>query len=397
MSHVVLATASAAFEQKVRKALGGDLNGTLRRWHDEIMLTNPTRAVKELAEEDGADVVSIGPGIEVQLALELARAFDADHPEIPVIIITEPTRGFWQQALRAGVQDVLTTEADDDEIKLAFNRALETAQRRRANLLSEIGEHGATARILTLVAPKGGSGKTALATNLAVGLSRMDKRVVLVDLDLQFGDVAGALDLKPENTFADLSTAHGQLTATTLKVFLTPRSENFFVLCAPGSPAEGEEIAERDVEQAVRLLANDFDFVVIDTSAGLSEATLAAIEISTDLVFVCDLSAAAVRALRKVIDALDRLGMDHQQRYFVLNRADSRVGIEADEAAAVVGMPIAATIPSSRSVPLSMNQGIPITESSPRSPISKSFLTAAELFIDSPAKRSRWSNRRSTQ
>ena len=390
MSNIVLATSSAAFEQRVRRALAGDVGGTLRRWHDEIMLTNPSRAVKELAAE-GAEVVGIGPNVDVQLALELARAFDVDHPEVPVIVITEPTRGFWQKALRAGVHDVLTTEAPDDEIRRVFHRAVETSRRRRANLLDEIGDPKDSGRVITLVAPKGGSGKTALATNLAKGLSYGDEPVVLVDLDLQFGDVAGCLNLRPENTIGDVASAPGQLTATTLKVFLTPTDSNLFVLCAPDSPAEGEEVDEQTVEKVTRLLAEEFPYVVNDTSAGLTEATLAAMELSTDLLFVCDLSAAALRGMRKVMDALDRLGMDKQQRHFVLNRADSRVGIEASEAEAVVGLPIAASIPSDRSVPLSMNQGIPVVESAPRSPVSKSFLGTATLFSESPAKRSRWS------
>lgn len=396
MSNIVIATSSAAYEQRVRRAFGNEIGGTLRRWHDEIMLTNPSRAVKELAAE-GAEVIGIGPNVDVQLALELARAFDMDHPEIPVIVITEPTRGFWQKALRAGVHDVLTTEAADDEIRRVFHRAVETSRRRRANLLDEIGDPKKSGRVITLVAPKGGSGKTALATNLAMGLSHDGKPVALVDLDLQFGDVAGCLNLHPENTIGDVASATGQLNATTLKVFLTPINENLFVLCAPDSPAEGEEVDDRIVETTTRLLAEEFPYVIIDTSAGLTEATLAAIELSTDLLLVCDLSVAALRGMRKVMDALDRLGMDQARRHFVLNRADSRVGIEAAEAEAVVGLPIAASIPSDRSVPLSMNQGVTVVESAPRSPVSKSFLATAALFGGVPEKRSRWSSMRSSE
>jgi len=395
VSNVVLATSSAAYEQRVRRALGGDLNGTLRRWHDEIMLTDPSLAVKELAAA-GVEVVGIGPNVDLQLALNLARAFDADRPEIPVIVITESTQGFWQRAMRAGVHDVLTVDAPNDEIKSVFQRAIETSKRRRSNLLDEIGEQGVSGRVITLIAPKGGSGKTALATNLASGLANGDEKVVLVDLDLQFGDVAGALNLKPENTIADLAGAPGHLSTTTLKVFLTPKSPNLLVLCAPDTPAEGELVDEQAVERAVRLLAEEFAFVVIDTSAGLTETTLAAMELSTDLVFICDLSAAAVRATRKVLDALDQLGMDRQRRHFVLNRADSKVGIEVDEASAVVGLPIAATIPSDRAVPLSMNQGVAVVESAPRSAVGKSFLATAALFTEAPAKRSRWSTLRSS-
>lgn len=389
MSSIILANSSAAFEQRVRRACG-DTNGPLTRWHEEIASTDTIRAVRELADE-GAQIVGIGPNGNLDLALELARAFDDEHPEIAVILVAKPTKGFWEEALRARIQDVLSPDADDEEIRVVFSRAMETSRRRRSNLLDEIGATTSSGRIITLIAPKGGSGKTALATNLALALSYQDDtRVALVDLDLQFGDIAGCLSLQPENTIADLAGAPDHLASTTLKVFLTPMGDSLSVLCAPDSPEAGEVVGERAIEQAVRMLADEFEYVVIDTSAGLNEWTLAAIELSTDLVFVCDLSAAAVRAMRKVIDALDRLDMDGQQRHFVLNRADSKVGIEVDEAAAVVGLPVAAMIPSSRAVPLSMNHGVPVVESSPRSPIGKSFLSMARLFSEAPAKRSRW-------
>ena len=388
MSNVILATSSAAVEQRIRRAIGPNLNGSLRRWHDELMLTDPARAVKEIVAE-GPDVVGIGPDVDLDIALQLSSSFEASHPEISVVLIAEPTKGFWQKAMRAGVRDVLPTKADDEEIKRVFQRVSETSRRRRANLIEEISDGQPAGRVITLISPKGGSGKTALATNLAVGLSRGDEKVVLIDLDLQFGDVAGCLSLQPENTIGNLAAAPDHLSATALKVFLTPVNPNLFVLCAPDSPAEGEEVSDRAVERAVRLIGEEFNYVVIDTSAGLTEATLAAIELSTDLLFVCDLSAAAVRAMRKVIEALDRLGIDEPRRHFVLNRADSRVGIEVDEAAAVAGLPVALEIPSARAVPLSMNQGVPVVEEAPRTPVGKSFLAAAQLFSEEPAKRSR--------
>lgn len=388
MSNIILATSSAAVEQRIRRAIGPHYNGSLRRWHDEIMLTDPARAVKELIAE-GADIVGIGPDVDLDIALQLSSMFDASHPEISVVLIAEPTKGFWQKAMRAGVRDVLTTKADDEEIKRVFERVSESSRRRRSNLLDEISDGQPSGRVITLIAPKGGSGKTALATNLAVALSRGEEKVVLIDLDLQFGDVAGCLSLHPENTIANLAAAPDHLSATALKVFLTPMNQNLFVLCAPESPAEGEEVSNRAVERAVRLIGEEFHYVVIDTSAGLTEATLAAIELSTDLLFVCDLSAAAVRAMRKVVDALDRLGIEEPRRHFVLNRADSKVGIEIDEAAAVVGLPVAIEIPSARDVPLSMNLGVPVIESAPRTQVGKSFLSVASLFTVQPEKPSK--------
>lgn len=382
MTNIVLATSSAAFEQRVRRALGGELNGSLRRWHSEVMFLDSLAAVKELAA-DAPDVVAIGPNVAVDLALEVTRAIEEERPEISVILVAEPTTDLWERALRAGVRDVLTPDATDEAIRLTFARLTETVARRRHNLAVEVGAESTNARVITVMAPKGGAGKTALSTNLAVALAATGQgRVALVDLDLQFGDVGNALGLEPEHTIGDLSSVAGGVTPTTLKVFLTRRDDNLYALCAPDTPAAGEEVPELVVDRAVRLLAEDFSFVVIDTSAGLSEATLAAAELSTDLVFLCDLSVSALRGLRKVVDAVDALAIDGPNRHFILNRADSRVGIDIDEAAALVGMPVDVEIPSSRSVPLAMNRGIPVVEDSARSAVARAFEDVAYRFVE---------------
>ena len=242
--------------------------------------------------------------------------------------------------------------------------------------------------MITVVAPKGGVGKTALTTNVAVALAaNLEGRVALVDLDLQFGDVGNSLGLEPANTIADLVSVPGGVTATSLKVFMTPRDENLYALCAPISP--NVDVPDAVVEKAVRLLADDFEMVVIDTSAGLSEATLSAIDLSTDLVFLCDLSASALRALRKVIDALNSLGVTEPTRHFVLNRADTKVGISAADASAIVGMEVAAEIPSSQIVPRAMNFGIPVVEESPNSDVAVGFETVAGFFLDIHTNRKR--------
>jgi pilus assembly protein CpaE len=390
MSGVVLATPSLAFEQRVRRAYGGELNGQLTRWHDEIMFVDADKAVRELAELESPHVVAIGPNVPVDTALDLARSFEALHPEVSVIVIAEPSPELWEHALRAGVSDVLTPDSSDVEIRRTVQRATEVAERRRQNVIQEVIEPVDTAKVITVVAPKGGSGKTALATNLAVALAATNTgSVVLVDLDLQFGDIANSLSLVPDHTMADLLTASGGLNPTMLKVFLTPRDDNLFVLCAPVSPEDGEKISDTDVERMIRLLAAEFDYVVVDTAAGLTEATLAAIELSTDLMLICDLSVSAVRGMRKVVDALDRLDMTRGTRHFVLNRADSKVGVDAAEAAAVMGMPVSVELPSARAVPLSMNQGRPVVETAPRSPVAKRFMQAALVVANQDENGSR--------
>ncbi|MEO7442652.1 MAG: P-loop NTPase, partial [Acidimicrobiales bacterium] len=238
-------------------------------------------------------------------------------------------------------------------------------------------------RVITVLSPKGGAGKTTVATNLAVGLAgAMAGRVALVDLDVQFGDVAAALQLTPEHGLGDVAAAPEEVTPTMVKVFLSTHSSGLYALCAPDSPAEGDVVTHTHGARAVQLLADEFDVVVVDTAAGLQEHSLAAIEVSTDILVVCTTDVASVRSLRKALDALDRLGMTSQRRHFVLNRADARVGLDIGDIEEAVGMKWALTLPSSKSVPLSMNVGTPVINSEPRSPVARQLQKLVEHFSE---------------
>ena len=201
-------------------------------------------------------------------------------------------------------------------------------------------------KVIVVVSPKGGSGKTAFASNLAVVLAeQFPGQVAAVDLDVQFGDLGSALGLRPEHTLAHLARS-SSIDATTTKVFLTPYEPTLYVLCGAPTPEEADG-HPRPRERVLPLLANDFAYVVVDTPAGLDERTLAAMECASDLLLVSSLDVTSIRSLRKVADTLDKLGVT-TPRHFVLNRADAKVGIDVNDAAAAVGLPVAGTIPSSR-------------------------------------------------
>ena len=379
-STIVLASNSVAFEQRLRRALKGKFNGTVKRWEGRSLETDPEAAVAELMQFE-PDIVAVGPGSDFNVALELCWAFQNTHPEVETVIVTTPDEQVWRGALRSGASDVIDPDAESGDIIELFERLLETSVRRRVNLTQGIASVPGAGRIVTVVAPKGGTGKTALATNVAVGLSASGhQRVVLVDLDLQFGDVAEALQLRPENSIADLQKGSSGLSPTNLKAILVKRGENLYALAAPDNPADGDDITAGQVQEILLALAAEFDVVVVDTPAGITEPTLGAIESSNDLLLVCDLSVSSVRGLRKVVDTLDRLEITKPKRHFILNRADSRVGVTAEDASAVVGMPVTVAIPSARDVPLSMNQGIPVIEAAPRTQVARRYLEAAAIF-----------------
>ena len=218
-----------------------------------------------------------------------------------------------------------------------------------------------TGKVIVVISPKGGSGKTAVSSNLAVALAqRHPGRVVAVDLDVQFGDLGTALSLTPEHTLAQLART-SQIDATTVKLFLTPYEHGLYVLAGANDPVDADSIGHAHVSAVLPLLAQNFDYVVVDTPAGLDERTLAAIECATDLLLVSSLDVTSIRSLRKALDSLDQMGVK-AARQFVLNRADAKVGLDPSDAEEAIGMEISCSIPSSRELPLALNLGTPVVD-----------------------------------
>jgi pilus assembly protein CpaE len=381
VSATLLVTADPGFESQVKRAFDGDLDA--ERWWDPMLpRLHPQQAVESMVS-GGTAVAVLGPGVPVPAALELAAALDVLHPEVCVVLVAKPTAKLWEQALRAGVREILSPGAGDEEVFQSLSRAGAAAARRQASAgARQRQEEMPRGRVITVLSPKGGAGKTTVASNLVVHLGReAPGRVVIVDLDMQFGDVASALAVGPQSTMADAARVAGKLDSTALKVFLEPHPGGFYVLAAPHFPAEAEEVGAATVGHVLDLLAADFDYVVVDTAAGLDEHALAAADRSDDLVLVCVTDVPTVRGLRKAVDAIDMLGMTRQRRHLVLNRADDRVGLSARDVEATLGLGVDAAVPTSRSVPISMNQGSPLVESDPRSPVARSLTQFAQRLI----------------
>ena len=240
MSGITIATKSSEFEANVRSAFGGRLNGDLRRWFSQAGLEDPVAAVEEIAATD-PEVVALGPDLPLQVTFDMARELERLRPEITVLIVAPPSAEVWENALRAGARDVIAPDAVAEQLLETFDRALQTGTRLRANLAGTETPAASQSRLITVLSPKGGSGKTVVASNLAVGLAkRHPGQVVLVDLDILFGDAANALMLVPDQTLADVARSLHTLDATTLKMFLTPHASDLYVMCAPETPSEGE-------------------------------------------------------------------------------------------------------------------------------------------------------------
>ena len=378
MTTLTLITTDLGFEALVRTA-AKNATVTVVPWDEEWK----TAVVADVVAGLGlpGDVVVLGPDVHVDTALDLAGEYDRTHPEAVVVLSGRHDQDVLHRAMRVGIREVLDGSAAGEDAARVLKAAFMTAQRRRAALGLE-HEQTQAGRVIAVVSPKGGAGKTTIATNLAVSLGRViPNEVAIVDLDLQFGDVAAALQLRPEHSIRTVVRSSEQVDDAMLRVFMAAHPSGAMVLACPESLVEAEEISYEDVGQILNLTRTAFPVVIADTGAGLDEYTLAAMEQATDLVFVCTMDVASVRCLRKELDAVDRLGLDAARRHFVLNRSDARVGLSIPDVEAAVGMRVDAAIPSTRSIPMSMNQGTPVVEGDPRSPVARQLEHLAARFV----------------
>jgi pilus assembly protein CpaE len=390
VSRVALLTEDADVERRVLTGFGPKEFADLIEVCSDVTYLPLQKAAVAVADR-GVDVVVIGPDIDSTDALLLGELLERDNPEITTLMVAPASTELLELALHAGVRKVLPPDSEPCELRAAIERALASADRRRSNILSDlpppteqpIAKDGRTRRVITVLSPKGGAGKTTVSTNLVTGLARYaPEGAAIVDLDLQFGDVATALGLTPEHTFADAKNASRRLDPAGVKMLLTPHAKGAYALCAPEDPAAGEEVSMDDVAAVIRMLSADMPYIVCDTGAGLDEAALTAIELSTDLVLVCATDVPSVRSLKKLLTALDSLGFTHQQRHVVFNRADSKVGIDADDVSAMLELPIAVSVPSSRAVPMSVNQGVPVLLLEPKSTVAQAMEGLVGLFAE---------------
>lgn len=380
MSRYVLVGTESDFELRFAAAAAGSLAGDVHRWSGEEFPSGPAELLSVLLNPQLVDAVLLGPGLRTEQALELAADFESQRPEISVLLVAGPSSDVVLAAMRAGVRDVVAPDAAVRDIAALLHRAVRSATHRRHSVQAVDGQ-SADGRVIAVVSPKGGAGKTTVATNLAVGLAaNSEQQTVIVDLDLQFGDVASALCLDPEHSLVDAVQPSAQKDSIVLKSFLARHPSGLYALCAPVSPADGDEVTGEQVSLLLDQLAAEYAYVVIDTSPGLSEHTLAALDRATDYIFVGGMDVPSIRGLRKELEILRELGMEPLTRHIVLNAADPRDGLTRRDAESTLGCKVDDVIPDTRAVRISTNQGVPVLESAPRDPAARALHRVVDRF-----------------
>lgn len=340
----------------------------------EMHTADDVRGAREaLATAAGTDIVFLGPGLSFDAVVELATSLRDSSPEISVVVVAAVmTSESLQRLLRAGVRDVLPASFSPKQLAASVTHASAAAARERERFGSQPAQ-GRRGKVITVLSAKGGVGRSFIASNLAVLLATPAEPVALVDLDLEFGDLSVFFQVQPKHTIGDAAGYPDGLDEVALDGMLTHHRSNVHLLAAPQEPGLAETISGDLVQQVLALLAQRYRYVVVDTPASFTDPVLTAIDASDVLPTVTAMDVASIRSAGLCLRTLEMLGVPREKIRLVLNRADSRVGLNLAEVEKGLGTKVSVSIPSSRDVPLSVNQGNPLAASDPRSPVTRAL------------------------
>ena len=279
-----------------------------------------------------------------------------EHTQAPIILLASgESSQLLNEALETDVADVLLLPQLADNVVFAVRKAAHTGRRLEAE--GGVGKRG---RILTVFSPKGGTGKTVTATNLATAFAKYEKkRTLLIDLDLQFGDAAIMLGLEPEKTIYDLVVAPGELDSEKLAGYTTRHASGVDVLPAPLRPEDAELVTEPKVNRLLEVARGSYDLIVVDTSPFFHGPMLATLDRTDELLVLCGLDVPTLKNVKLAQHTLDLLSFPASRVRFILNRSNSKVGMKRAEVESALGVKIAFEMPSDRAVPLAVNRGTP--------------------------------------
>ncbi len=367
------ATGSCEGFDKLRESLAS---------HPEIELVGASTSVA-----DGAAALA-GGHLDAVLHATRGATLPADelaaireHTRAPILMIASSgSAGLLEQALSADVADVLLLPQLVENLVFAIRKATHSTRRHH-----ETTGPGRQGKIVTVFSPKGGTGKTVTATNLAAACAKFEgRKTLLLDLDLQFGDAAIMLGIEPEKTIYDLVVAPGELDTEKLAGYTTRHACGLEVLPAPLRPEDAELVTEAKLGRLLEVARESFDVIVVDTSPFFHGPMLATLDRTDELLLLCSLDVPTLKNLRLALQTLDLLSFPKQRVRIVLNRSNSKVGMKPNEVEGALGMKVRFEVPSDRAVPLAVNRGNPVVLAEESADVSRAIKAMAKEMFRAP-------------
>lgn len=379
----------AETRENVRKLLqfesDVDVIGTARTGREGI----------QLAGEMDPDVILMDinmPDVDGITATEEIRQ---KSPHIQVVILSvQGDPNYMRRAMLAGARDFLTKPPMGDDLISAIKRAGEMAHSERSKgakqqmVASGPGMMGTMTgfapatkgKIIVVYSPKGGTGCTTVAVNLAIALNNEDTRTVLVDGNLQFGDVAIFVNEQGKNTVLDIAPRVDDLDNEIVdEILVKHEASGIRILAAPLKPEYAERVSADQFIRVLQFLQNMYSYIVVDTSTILTDVVLSTIDNSDVVVLITTQEIPAIKNARSFLDLIQTMGINKERVVFAMNRFDKRISISPERVSENLKHEIAATIPFDEKVAITaVNRGVPFMLDNKSQPIGRGILALAE-------------------
>src|SRR5215212_1713365 len=350
---------------------------------DEVGWVQSATAAEELLIHafGPIDVLVLSSEVKEADALGLAEFVGRSAPGTAIVMVRDHTwNGLLPAAMRAGIRDVVDLTQGSEELRDAVERAISWAQNLRSADMREQLSPNERGRIISVFSSKGGTGKTFLTTNLATAIAELTgKDTAVVDLDIDMGDVFTYFGREPTATIQDLMALGEGGDQDAIRASGVKLGDHIWAYGAPPDPA-AEAPAGEAVGKFLRALRSNFPYLVVDASVDYSDSALVCFDLSDAICLVTGLDVVGVKHLSKALDTLLSIGLPRERFHVVLNRADSKVGLDATDVERVMKIQVDAMIPSSRLVPTSLNKGRPVVLDEPTSEVSVSIRNLAAKF-----------------
>jgi pilus assembly protein CpaE len=383
---IVVADNELGEREKLKSLLAGEA---------DIQVVGEARDGKEcldMAVRQRPDIVLVKQDLPVISGLDAAEKITAEMPEIGVILILTGQEGeeVWHKMLRAGIKEFVTRPITADrlleEVRKVMNLQAKAAKKTAAPTAG-VEPEGPKRQIITVTGPRGGCGKTVIASNLAVAMASASEKIALVDLNLWGGDVAMLLDLTPRRTLGDLLPGFGGIDYDVVDSVMVKHASGVSVLAAPlMGTFDGTTLSRYMVQSILEALREHYECTIVDTGYANLESTLAAMDYSDVILVVVGMDLPRLRDGKHYLKNLMAANYPKEKIRVVINRSSGSKEISPAEVESILEFPVAAQIPNDDGlVSTSVNLGQPFVASGPNKPVSRTLITLADSFAPGAA------------